>query len=121
MTEIPPPPSMPPAMPPAGPPMGAPYGAAPGKGKAIAALVLGIVSIALCLYWFISIPAGIVAVVLGVLSRKQGIGAGMSLAGIITGALGALFGVIILILGLTGGGIESYCDDNPDSAICTSQ
>ncbi len=121
MTEIPPPPSMPPAMPPAGPPMGAPYGSSPSKGKAIAALVLGIVSIALCLYWFIAIPAGIVAVVLGVLSRKQGIASGMSLAGIITGALGALFGVVIVVLSFTGGGIASYCDDNPDSAICASQ
>ena len=50
MSEVTPPP--PPAVPPTPPPPGA----APqqGKGKAVAALVLGIVSVALCLYWFIS-------------------------------------------------------------------
>lgn len=114
MTEIPPP-----------PPMGAPMGGDPrpqGKGMAIAALVVGIVSVALCLYWFISIPAGIVAVVLGVIARGRGIGAGMALAGIITGALGFVFGLVILILSFAGGGfLDGFCEDNADNPFCTQQ
>ncbi len=114
MTEVPPP-----------PPMGAPMGGAPqpqGKGMAIAALILGIVSVALCLYWFIALPAGIAAIVLGVLARKRGVGAGMALAGIITGSIGAVLGLIIGILALAGGGIlEGYCDDNPGNEICEQQ
>ncbi len=114
MTEIPPP-----------PPMGAPMGDAPqpqGKGIAIASLVVGIVSVALCLYWFISIPAGIVAVVLGVIARGRGIGAGMALAGIITGALGFLFGLIIAVLTFAGGSFfDGFCEDNADNPFCTQQ
>lgn len=113
MTEVPPPPPM-------GAPMGAPQ--PQGKGMAIAALILGIVSVALCLYWFIAIPVGIVAIVLGVIARKRGVGAGMALAGIITGAVGAVLGLIIAILTFAGGGfLEGYCDDNPDNAVCEQQ
>ncbi len=114
MTEIPPP-----------PPMGAPMGEAPqpqGKGVAIAALVLGIVSLALCLYWFLSIPAGIVAIVLGVIARRRGVGAGMALAGIITGALGAVLGFVILVLSFAGGSfLDGFCDDNADNPFCEQQ
>jgi hypothetical protein len=113
------PPSMPPQMPPN---MGMPQQSAPGKGMAIASLILGIVSVALCLYWFIALPAGIVAVVLGVLSRKRGVGAGLALAGIITGAIGAVFALIIAILAFSGGGfIKSYCESNTSNAYCQQQ
>lgn len=117
MSEVTPPP--PPAVPPTPPPPGA----APqqGKGKAVAALVLGIVSVALCLYWFISVPAGIIAIVLGLQARKQGIAPGMALGGLITGVIGTVFGLLLLILGLAGGGLDGYCDDNPDSPFCTTQ
>ncbi len=123
MSEIPPPPSMPQSMPPQMPPnMGMPQQSVPGKGMAIASLILGIVSLALCLYWFIALPAGIVAVVLGVISRKRGVGAGLSLAGIITGAIGAVLALIIAILAFSGGGfLKSYCDNNPDNAYCQQQ
>jgi len=123
MSEIPPPPSMPPSMPPQMPPnMGMSQQSGPGKGMAITSMILGIVSLALCLYWFIALPAGIVAVVLGVLARKRGVGAGLALAGIITGAIGAVFALIIAILAFSGGGfIKSYCDKNPDNAYCQQQ
>lgn len=114
MTEIPPP-----------PPMGMPAGGEPqpqGKGMAIAAMVVGIVSVALCLYWFLSIPAGIVAVVLGVIARRRGVGAGMALAGIITGAIGFVLGLVILILGVAGGSfLDGFCEDNADNPYCEQQ
>ncbi len=114
MTEIPPP-----------PPMSGPVGGAPqseGKGMAIASMVLGIVSVALCLYWFLSIPAGIVAIVLGVLARRKGVGAGMALAGIITGAVGFVFGLVIVVLSFAGGGaLDGFCDDNADNPFCEQQ
>src|ERR1035437_5368258 len=118
MSEIPPPPSMPQSMPPQMPPnMGMPQQSGPGKGMAITSMILGIVSVALCLYWFIALPAGIVAVVLGVIARKRGVGAGLALAGIITGAIGAVLGLIMMILAFSGGGIlKSYCNSNSGNA-----
>ncbi|WP_291377969.1 DUF4190 domain-containing protein [Demequina sp.] len=114
MTQVPPP-----------PPMGDPMGGAPqpqGKGMAIASLILGIVSVAMCLYWFLAIPAGVIAIVLGVIARGRGVGAGMALAGIITGALGAVLGLVVAVAVFTGGGIfDNYCEDNPDNPYCEQQ
>ena len=112
MSEIPPPP---PAMPMSSAP------ASGGKGMAVTSLILGILSLALCLYWFIALPLGIVAVVLGVMARKKGVGAGMALAGIITGAIGIALGLILAVLTFTGGGIAEYCNDNPENPICETQ
>ena len=67
------------------------------KGFAIAALVLGIVSIVLACVWFLSIPCGILAIILGALSLKSS-KRGFSIAGIITGIIGTLALIIILIL-----------------------
>lgn len=67
------------------------------KGFAIAALVLGIVSIVLACVWFLSIPCGILAIIFGALSLKSS-KRGFSIAGIITGIIGTLALIIILIL-----------------------
>ena len=116
MTEVPPPPPAAPVPPTFEP---APQG---GKGMAIASLVLGIVSLALCLYWFVALPAGIVAVVLGVIARGKGVGKGLALGGIITGAIGVLFGIILAIFSFAGGGfIEDICADQPDNPYCEQQ
>lgn len=113
MTAVPPPPPPPPA--------GVPAPAQPGKGLAITSLVLGILSVLLCLYWFIALPIGIVAVVLGIMARSKGVGGGMALTGIITGALGAVLALILAILTFAGGGIADYCLDNPDNPVCQTQ
>lgn len=85
-------------------------------------MVVGIVSVALCLYWFLAIPLGIVAVILGVIARGRGVGAGMALAGIITGAVGFVLGLILAILTFAGGSFfEGYCDDNADNPFCEQQ
>ena len=48
------------------------------KGMAIAAMILGIVSIVLCCIWYISIIAGVVAIVLGIMYNKKNGKCGMS-------------------------------------------
>lgn len=70
----------------------------------IASLVLGIISILTALFWYITLPTGIIAIVLGVKSSKK-TGSKMGKAGVITGIVGlSLFAfmytgmVLILIL-----------------------
>lgn len=93
------------------------YGAPQQKstnGKAIGALISGIVGLVMLAACFlISFPVGIAAVVLGVMSRREveqsggtQTGSGMGLAGIITGALsivGALVWVVLFIILIAAG------------------
>ncbi len=71
------------------------------SGKAIGALACGIISLIL-----FGIILGVVAVVLGVMARKEIAadpnlaGDGMALAGIITGAIGAVLAVVLIALGV---------------------
>jgi hypothetical protein len=97
-----PPSPMPPAgPPPAGPP---PYGPPAGtgqstNGKAIASLILGIVSIVLCLGYL----AGVPAIILGRMAKKEidqgnGTGDGLAQAGFITGLIGTVISALLTIL-----------------------
>lgn len=52
------------------------------KGFSIAALVLGIIALVLCCIWYVSIPCGIIALILGIIGLKSS-KRGMSIAGII--------------------------------------
>jgi hypothetical protein len=85
------------------PPFDEPAGAPKTAGKAIAALVCGILSLLVA-----GVILGVVAVVLGIVARKEIAanpalgGAGMALAGIITGALGFVLAVILLAVGGPG-------------------
>ncbi len=71
------------------------------SGKAIAALVCGIISLIL-----FGIILGVVAIVLGVMARNEIRadpnleGDGMALAGIITGAIGVVLAVVLIALGV---------------------
>ncbi|RGE24281.1 DUF4190 domain-containing protein [Leucobacter sp. wl10] len=78
------------------------YGAAPAqsKGLAIAALVLGIVSLVFCWIPAIGIIAGVVGLILGIIALRKRQSKGMSLTGIITGALGIVASIIILIVSI---------------------
>jgi hypothetical protein len=72
-------------------------GVSENNGMAIAALVVGIASLLIC--W----PAGLVAIGLGIAGLKragsmQGKGKGLAIGGIVTGALGAVLGVVILFV-----------------------
>ncbi len=102
----------------------------PTSGKAIAALVTGIASFLLCIYWFISIPGAIVAVVLGVLGRKETAdgtrkGGGMALTGIILGAVTVvLIGGLLLLSAIApdlfknSDWFQQVCEQQPDNQFC---
>lgn len=65
----------------------------------IASLVLGIISIVSSLFWYITLPTGILAIIFGVKSSKR-IGSKIGKAGLITGIVGlSLFAFIYI--GLT--------------------
>ena len=62
----------------------------------IVALVLGIISILTTFFWYISLPAGIAAIILGVKTYKK-IGTKIGLAGLITGIIGVSICLLIYI------------------------
>ncbi len=69
------------------------------NGFAIASLVLGILSIVLSCLWFISIPCGILAIIFGGLGMKSE-KRGLAIAGIVTGIIGTIALIIILVASL---------------------
>lgn len=73
------------------------------NGLAVTSLVLGIISVPLFLLWFISIPAGILAIIFGAISLKS-TGRNMAIAGLITGCVGIslllLFVFFAVIIGI---------------------
>jgi len=99
--------------PPPPPQYGAPVPGMPGgqpktSGKAIAALVTGLVGLLTICCGFL-VVSSIVALVLGLMGRKeiaasngQLKGDGMALTGIITGIIGILMVVVVIILYATG-------------------
>ncbi len=75
-----------------------------GKGMAIASLICGILSLLLCCFSYVGLVLGIVAIVLGIISKKKTEnGKGMALAGIITGSIGGAIALIFVIIGLAAG------------------
>lgn len=71
----------------------------PGKGMAIAALVLGILAfVPGCCVWYIGAVLAIIAIVLGV-KAKSGPGGAMAMAGMILGICALLLYVVVLITG----------------------
>jgi hypothetical protein len=65
-------------------------------GLHVASLVLGILSIVFAAFWYIALPAGIMAIVFGVKSIKM-IGSKMGKAGMVTGIVGlSLFAFIYI-------------------------
>lgn len=76
------------------------------NGLAIAALVVGIVATLTGFIPFWGLIVGIAAITLGILGARKATGKGMAIAGIITGGLGALMGLLItslFIIGLVAG------------------
>lgn len=124
----PPPPEATPPVPPAGgftPPPGPPYYAAqpgypqpaPGNGKALWSLILGIASIPLSCCC-IGLVLGILAIVFGAQAKKEvdrgsaTSGAGQAQAGLICGIVGVALTVVLtmvaLVLNLSDGGYGRY-------------
>ncbi len=76
---------------------------APANGMAIASLVLGIVSLAISWCWGIGLIPGILAIILGILSRPKteaGSGklTGVAVAGIICGSIGSAASILWFII-----------------------
>ena len=76
-------------------------------GMAVASLICGVMSIVLLCFWFISIPLGIVAIVLAVvvrgkIARGEAGGAGLAKAGMITGIIGAVLSLLLTIATFAG-------------------
>ena len=101
----------------------------PGSGLAIASLVCGILGVLTGIFIFSGLSLGLAGIVLGIVALvkvKNGTasGKGMAIGGIVTGALGMIVAVGVLILGLVGIGMLSDCAENAvqDSSgnyVCT--
>ena len=72
------------------------------KGLAIASMVLGIVSLVLSCVWYVSIPAAIVGIILGVMHNKKNGKCGMSTAGIACSIISLVLTVLLLVLAAVG-------------------
>lgn len=72
----------------------------PGKGKAIASLVLGIVTLAL-LCWLppfgFGVISGILGIIFAVLASKAGYRGGIKTAGLVTSIIGLIIALIFFI------------------------
>lgn len=62
----------------------------------IVSLVLGIISVATILFWYLSLPTGITAIVLGAKSYKKE-GKALGLAGMITGIVGTALCFLVYV------------------------
>ncbi|HUR25080.1 MAG TPA: DUF4190 domain-containing protein [Candidatus Thermoplasmatota archaeon] len=105
------------------PPMGAFPGQQKTSGKAIAALVLGIVSVCFALY--LGIICGVIGLILGVLGMKEidrnphaMKGKGMAIAGIVLGSIGILVQLVMLLF--FGAILMSFgeCIQDPNAVGC---
>ena len=74
-----------------------------GNGIAVAALVLGICALVLFFLWFLAPILGLLAIIFGALGISKankigGKGKGLAIAGLITGVLGLLLSIAIVVL-----------------------
>lgn len=74
------------------------------KGFAIAALVLGILSLCASVRWFCGGPISVAGIVMGVLGMKSS-ARKMAIAGLILSAIGLVLLVVVIIIGLVSGPI----------------
>ena len=76
-------------------------------GFSIASMVCGILSILCCCFTYLGIILAIAAIVLGIVSlKKNADGRGMAIAGLITGGVGAVLAIIVLIMAAGASSID---------------
>ncbi len=69
----------------------------------IASMICGILSILVCCCGFLSLPFGALGILFALLARRKGQSiSGMSIAGIVTSAIGMVCGVAFLVLSFSG-------------------
>jgi|SRR5690349_11384602 len=73
-----------------------------GAGLGIASLVLGIISLPLCLCSWLDIPFSVLAIIFGFVSRSQGGPRGTATAGIICGFVSLFLVAVIIVLAFSG-------------------
>ncbi|WP_294640948.1 DUF4190 domain-containing protein [Rothia mucilaginosa] len=105
------------------------YQPKPGSGLAIASLICGILGVLTGIFIFSGLSLGLAGIVLGIVALvkvKNGTasGKGMAIGGIVTGALGMIVAVVVLILGMIGIGMLSECaehavQDSNGNYVCT--
>ena len=72
------------------------------KGWAVASMVIGIISVVCCCFGWSGIIMGAGAIILAIVSRRNlGYFDGMTIAGLILGIFGFVFGIMIVIYTLT--------------------
>ena len=69
------------------------------KGLSIASMILGIVAVVLCCFWYIAIPCSILAIIFGIIGKKKG-GKGMATAGLILGIIAIALYALLTLLGI---------------------
>ena len=80
-------------------------------GFSIASMVLGIIAVLSCFFWFITIPCSILAIVFSVIGKKKG-GKRMATAGLILG-ITALVLFTLLITAIIALGIGMAISEYP--------
>ena len=89
------------------------------NGKAIAALILGIVAIVFSWTIILGIGCGIAALILGILATKQGKD-GKATGGKICGIIGMVLSVIMLVVGIVVGvSVVNFIQNNPELGTYT--
>ena len=86
------------------------YGQPPSQGFGIASMVCGILALVTCCIWCLSVPLGIVSIVLGILQIQKKTAKGMAIAGIVCSVIGILLTAIISIY---AGFIQRQYMDSP--------
>lgn len=87
------------------------------KGFCITSMVLGIIALVFFCVWYISIPCAILAIIFGILGIKS-TGKGMAIAGLVTGSIGLIVSIAIIVFIVIFGmavGISDVLDDDYDS------
>ena len=69
------------------------------RGFAISSMILGILSIVCCCYFYVGMAAAVLAIIFSVISRiKMGYFDGFAVAGLVTGIIGLVFGIAMIVV-----------------------
>ncbi len=71
------------------------------KGFNITSMILGIVSVVLFCFWYVSVPCSIIAIIFSIAGRKDA-GRGMGIAGMVLGIIAIALWVLLFILAAVG-------------------
>lgn len=69
-----------------------------GIGFGVTALVTGILACLTGIFFWMSLPLGVVAIIFAALGMKRPDSRGLSIAGLVTGIVGVAFGAVVLLI-----------------------